>query len=520
MKGDVFKNLLMPSQKSNRFDFSHDVKTTFNMGELVPTAVMEAIPGDRFTIRPENLLRFAPLISPVMHKVNITTDYFFIPNRILWAEFEDFITGNSDVEAPFVTLGDGLTLGDINVGGLADYMGIPTGNYEGNPLRISPLSFAAYLKVYDEWYRDQNLQTEQFTPLVPGFNPGYESKVSMNCLRRAWMHDYFTACLPFAQKGDAVQIPLTQGSVPVELVNDPGNAQRVRLQDGTPVGGPVDLRSSGGGNLSEALANQDVYIDPNGTLEVDIQADAVDTNTLRTAFRTHEWLEKTARGGSRYIESILSHFGVRSSDARLQRPEFIGRIKQNMVISEVLATAENTEAVVPVGQMAGHGISVGGGKTLTYKAEEHGFVLGIINVQPITAYQDGLHRSFTRFDKFDYAWPTFAHLGEQEVKLKEIAATQTEEDPETTFGYIPRYSEYKYMNSRVSGQMRTTLDFWHLGRKFTPGSPPALNSNFIECRPSNRIFAVTSEDSDHIFAHIINNVTVDRRLPRFGVPTI
>jgi len=229
-----------------------------------------------------------------------------------------------------------------------------------------------------------------------------------------------------------------------------------------------------------------------------------------------EWLERNARGGTRYVESILSHFGVKSSDARLQRPEFIGSSKQNMIISEVLSTAENTEANVPVGQMAGHGISVGGGNNFSYRCEEHGIIIGIMSVRPKTAYQQGIHKSFLRLDHLDYAFPTFANIGEQEVLVREVyAASPT---PAEIFGYVPRYADYKFLNSRVAGEFKTTLAYWHLGRIFSGN--PRLNEDFIKCDPSTRIFAVTDPEEDHIFAHVFNNVSVNRKLPRFGIPTI
>lgn len=495
---------------------AHDVKLSFSMGELIPTCCMEAIPGDVFEINVENMLRFAPLISPVMHQVKVTTHYFFVPNRILWPGWEDWITGNSDVFAPFCLVGEDDT---IPVGGLLDYLGYPVGApTEDEAFDVSPLPAAAYLKIYDEYYRDQNLQTEAFQAVTNAANSLADFNIQP--LKRAWEHDYFTAALPFAQKGPAVQIPLvSQNNIPVEF--DASTSLTPIIRDSTAPNDPQQgtlLSQNATGNLqaNPGSTPQDVLLDPNGTLVVDIQAGATDINTLRRAFRLQEWLERNARGGTRYVENILSHFGVKSSDARLQRPEYIGGGKQNMVISEVLATAESTNQAV--GQMAGHGISVGGSRNFRYRAEEHGFVIGIINVQPTTAYQDGLHRSLTRFDRLDYAWPTFAHLGEQPVLLRELIwKTVT---PTATFGYVPRYAEYKYMNSRVAGEFRSTLAFWHLGRIFDPATPPALNSAFITADPSTRIFAVTDPDEDHIYAHVFNNISVRRKLPMFGTPTI
>lgn len=262
----------------------------------------------------------------------------------------------------------------------------------------------------------------------------------------------------------------------------------------------------------QTSAQTAVSIDNSSSLVGSVESQ--DINSLRRAFKLQEWLERNARGGTRYIENILTHFGVKSSDARLQRPEYLGGSRGNMVISEVLSTADTENS--PVGQMAGHGISMTAGNEFSYYCEEHGWIIGIINVQPVTAYQQGLHKSLNRNDRLEYYWPSFANIGEQEVKRSELYVS--DQDNDVTFGYIPRYAEYKYMNSRVAGEMRGNLSFWHLGRIFD--QPPVLNQEFIESNPSTRIFAVEDQNVDHIYAHIFNNVKAQRKMPVFGTPML
>ncbi len=504
----------------NQFDLSHDVKLSLNMGELVPTLVLDVVPGDKFKISAQNMLRFAPLISPVMHRVKVNQHYFFVPNRIIWPEWGKWISGETDVEPPIFK-----NTFDADTGTLADYLGFPIGAPD-QLLEYNALPVAAYAKIYDEYYRDQNLQAELFVPLVPGDNPDLTDLAYGPPLKRAWEHDYFTSALPFAQKGDEVTLPLTNGeTADVTLKTDStDNAELIRTATGGIQAG--DLASNATGQLvaGGTTSTLGMQIDPNNTLEVDLNAEAASINTLRRAFRLQEWLEKNARAGTRYIELIKSHFGVKSSDARLNRPEYIGGSTQNMVISEVLSTAQTVDQAsndVPVGQMAGHGISVGGGKNFSYKAEEHGFILGMMSVMPETAYQQGLPRMLNRPDRLDYYWPSFANIGEQAIQNKELyvaPANGSGDDPEGTFGYIPRYSEYKFVNSRVAGDMKGNLSYWHLGRIFT--SLPPLNADFIECVPSKRIFAVTEENEDSIYAHVYNKITAIRPMPKYGVPTI
>lgn len=518
---NIFQRTALSTPKTSSFDLSHDVKLSFNMGQLIPTACIDVLPGDKFKISVENMLRFAPLVSPVMHKVTVSTHYFFVPNRLLWSGWEDWITGNVDELPPTFQLFSSPAIGSIG-----DFLGY--NNESGDPITCSPMAIAAYLLIYDEYYRDQNLQPKAFVPLEPGdFNFVYPAFADADPFNRAWMHDYFTACLPFAQKGDEVLIPLGQFT-DVDVTLKPADGTRqdlVSTVSGVPINLAGNVTINASGHILAGGTGSSANLDPNGTLTAltsSLEQEANSITTLRRAFRLQEWLERNARGGTRYIENILAHFGVRSKDARLNRPEYIGGAKQNMVISEVLSTAQTTVTggEVPVGQMAGHGISVGGGNTFNYTASEHGFIMGIVSVMPDTAYQEGLPRMHTRLDRLDYAWPTFAHIGEQAVLGKEVytGPNANAEYLESTFGYIPRYSEYRYMPSRVHGEMKTELSFWHMARIFDDA--PLLNEAFIRCDPTRRIFAVTDESEDTIYAHIFNNVHAVRKLPKFGTPHI
>jgi len=420
--------------------------------------------------------------------------YFLVPNRILWSNWEKFITGNdSDLVMPYTEY-KSSTFWNADRKKFMDYMGIPPTPASGaTPTNINMLPLAAYQCIYNEYYRDQNLIAPVDYKLVDGENNATEFTVLR---KRAWEHDYFTAALPFAQKGAAVDIPLGTISTPYQKIEGTGGFD-VLNEDGTY---PV--------NTAPTPLAPGLYA-PGTTADVE----PTTINDLRRAFRLQEWLEKNARGGTRYIESILTHFGVKSSDKRLQRPEYITGVKSPVVISEIVNTTGQTDGL-PQGNMAGHGISVSSGRSGSYYCEEHGYIIGIMSVMPKTAYQQGIPKTFLKNDNLDYFWPSFAHIGEQAVTNNEIYAyTSTGQE---TFGYVPRYAEYKYMPSRVAGDFRTTLDYWHLGRKFD--TQPTLSGEFVSCDPTKRIFAVEDPDGDSLYCHVLNKIKAVRPMPKFGTP--
>lgn len=518
MSKNVFNSVLVRKPQTSTFDLGHSHLLTTQMGILTPSLLLECYPGDKWKISTETFIRFAPLVAPVMHKINVFQHYFFVPNRIIWPNWDKFWTGNdgkpNPPSPPYIRYSGPDFNHTFATSSLGDYYGLPTGtpvNLE--EAKISALPFAGYQAIYNEYYRDQNLVAAVPYALTDGVIGNSASVVMTTLRKRAWMHDYFTASLPFAQKGAAVTIPLNaQSYVPVKrhtaAVSPPPTAAW--------------------GNTSPASTQTHVSNSPDGGAGIEGQlfvdgSDIVGQSTindLRRAYRLQEFLEKIARGGSRAVESLLVRFGVRSPDARLDRPEFLGGSIQPVIISEVLQTSETDGT--PLASMGGHAISASSGKLIRYTCLEHGYIHGIMSIMPLTTYQQGIHRSWSRRTYLDYMDPTFAHIGEQEVLNKELYVDSVWDSTSLgnngTFGYVPRYSELRYMNNRVSGEFKGSLAFWTLSRIFS--ARPALNQTFIECTPRTDIFAVSAANNQNLWCHIHHRILVNRRLPKYGTPTL
>ena len=477
--------------KRSKFSLSNTKLLSCNMGELVPVGLTEVLPGDSMQQATSCLVRFSPLLAPVMHQTNVQLSHWFVPHRLVWEDWEDFITGGPDGNdaSVFPTIDMGGS--GAAVGSLADYLGVPA-SVAG--LDVSALPFRGYAMIWNEWYRDQDLETE----LAMSLASGVDATTSTALQYAAWEKDYFTSARPWEQKGPAISIPLGD-EAPVRgigLVGSPTSGASVTMRQTAPLANQTTnaFRPSGSvGNdiyvatdtLTAASAKPAVFADLSG-------ASAVTVNLLREAFALQRFEEARARFGSRYVE-YLRYLGVRSSDARLQRPEFLGGGRYPVQFSEVLQTAEGVD---PVGQLYGHGIGVARSNRYRRFFEEHGYVFTMMTVKPKAIYASGLGRTWNRRTKEDFFQKELQHLGQQAILNKEVRAAHA--TPEGTFGYQDRYDEYRQQFSSIAGEFRTTLDFWHFARQFT--SDPSLNASFVKCVPTENPFAVPSANTLYVMA--------------------
>ena len=486
------------------FNRSHGLKTTFDAGYLVPIYVDEVLPGDSFTMKATGFGRLATPIYPVMDNLYIETFFFFVPNRLIWNNWEKFNGAQDDPGDSTSYLIPQIQTGNathIDVGTLFDYMGVPT---DVNDIEFNNLHGRAYNLIYNEWFRDENLQDS----IVVDKDDGPDTLTDYVLKKRGKRHDYFTSCLPWPQKGDAVDLPL---------------GSRADIATDTTVNNPItiyDTNSSAWRKLDDQGFVATDALDQTASYQMfaDLTtATAATINQLREAFQIQRLYERDARGGTRYTEILQSHFGVTSPDSRLQRPEYLGGGKSPVSMQPVPQTS-STDSTSPQGNLSALATVGVSGHGFSKSFVEHGVIIGMACVFADLTYQQGMNRMWKRRDRWDYYWPALAHLGEQAVLNEEIFTQGTSADTDV-FGYQERYAEYRYKPSQITGKMRSTasgsLDVWHLSQDFS--SLPALNSNFIEENPPiDRVVAVPTEP-DLIFDWYFD-LKSTRPMPTYSVP--
>lgn len=527
------------------FDRSCSVKTSFNVGDIVPFFLEEVLPGDTFNVRTSKVVRMQTLLTPMMDNVYLDSYYFFVPNRLVWNHWKEFNGENTEsawiptteYSVPQIT----SPSAGWSVGTLADYFGLPTGV---GGLSVSALPFRAYALVMNEWFRDQNLQDPLVVPVddatVVGVNSG---NFVTDCAKgglpyiASKYHDYFTSCLPSPQKGPDVTLSVvSQGDLPVIAKSDltPLSKVPVQVQQFTSSssswinipGGTLGLASNGTSDMAVAVGTPSMTTSKLGFSNLWAQnsgnAIVATINQLRMAFQIQKLYERDARGGTRYIEVLKSHFGVTSPDARLQRPEYLGGNRVPINVNQVIQqSGTGAGADTPQGTVVGMSQTTDSSHDFIKSFTEHGYIIGVMVARYDHTYQQGIERHWSRKTRFDYYWPVFANIGEQAVLNKEIFAQGTAKDNEV-FGYQEAWSDYRYKPNRVTGEMRSayeqSLDVWHLADDYA--SLPSLSDSWIreDKNTVDRVLAVKSTVSDQLFADIYVSNRATRPMPMYSIP--
>lgn len=529
VRGHRFSDAPAMYMRRTKFDRSHVYKTTFDAGKLIPVFVDEVLPGDTTRMSVNYFARLATPIKPIMDNIYLDWFFFFVPNRLVWDHWQNFCfeqddpDDSTDYVIPTTSAGDTSDT-SMSVGSLWDYFGLPIGLSNGSGINVSALPFRAVYLIWNEWFRDENLQksvkiqkgdtNEVLDSSRASDQPSWVSDLTVSgyvCPPRGKRHDYFTSAFPWTQKGPGVDISLT-GNAPIMATT---NTQPAPHAPGMYVArdGASDTRFAA---MTWDTNPADVA---SGSVYADLSdVSAITINGLRTAFQMQKFYERLARGGSRYTEVLRSFFGVVSPDARLQRPEFLGSFTKMVMVNPIAQTSA-TDDTSPQGNLSAYGVTASNFHGFTKSFVEHGYIIGFVCARTDLTYQQGINKMWLRSTVYDFYWPTFAHLGEQAIELREIYAQGTEADT-TVFGYQERYAEYRYKPSQITGKFRSVvtdgnLDVWHLSQFFK--NAPTLNEEFImENPPIKRIIAVPGEPE--FLLDIGFRYTTVRPMPMFGTP--